>query len=102
MLAVIENQQADSALQRGGQRSSYLAADDASTAATGVGHGKPISHRRQFENQTRGKFIGQACRDLGRQGVLAHPPTPVNVTNRWVRSALPPRRSDSRPMKLVA
>ena len=80
VLAVVEHQQPDPALQRGGHRLAHGLArllGDAQHRRHRVGHRRRIGDRRQFENpDTVGKFIGQPRRDFGRQAGLADPAHP--------------------------
>ena len=86
VLAVVEHQQPDSALQRGGHRLAHGLArllGDAQHRRHRVGHRRRIGDRSQFEKPDPvGKFIGQPRRDLVARRVLPTPPTPVKVTNR--------------------
>ena len=80
VLAVVEHQQPDPALQRGGHRLAHALArllGDAQHRRHRVGHRRRIGDRGQFEKpDTVGKFIGQPRRDLGRQAGLADPAHP--------------------------
>ena len=106
MLAVVEHQQPDPALQRGGHRLAHGLArllGDAQHRRHRVGHRRRISDRSQFEKpDTVGKFIGQPRRDFGRQAGLADPAhpgqrhQPMSLHRRFTSAT-----SDSRPMKLV-
>ena len=108
VLAVVENQQPDPALQRGGHRLTHgltRLLGDAQHRRHRIGHRRRIGDGRQFEKPNPvGKFIGQARRSTARR-VLPTPPTPVNVTNRcsWSRFHLvdlglaPDEAGDRRP-----
>ena len=77
VLAVVEHQQPDPALQRGGHALAHALArllGDAQHRRHRVGHRRRIGDRGQLENpDTVGKFVGQSPRDLLCQAGLAHP-----------------------------
>ncbi len=80
VLTIVEHQQPDSALQRGGHALAHALArllGDAQHRRDRVGHRRRIGDRRQFENPDAiGKFTGQPCRDFGGQAGLADPAHP--------------------------
>ena len=80
VLAVVEHQQPDPALQRGGHRLAHALArllGDAQHRGDRVGHRRRIGDRGQFEKPDAvGKFIGEPRRDLGCQAGLADPAHP--------------------------
>ena len=84
VLAVVEHQQPDPALQRGGHRLAHGLArllGDAQHRRHRVGHRRRIGDRRQFENpDTVGKFIGQPRRDLRSPGGSCRPRPPRSTS----------------------
>ena len=77
MLAVVEDQQSDPALQRSGHRLAdglIRLLGDAQHRRHRVGHSRRISDGCEFENpNTVGEFIGKLRRDLQRKAGLADP-----------------------------
>jgi len=106
VLAVVEHQQPDPALQRGGNRVTHALSGllfDTRNCRDRIGHRRRIGDCGEFEKpDIVGKFIDEARRDLQRQPRLADPADtgqrhqPMSLDRR-----LPSSSSDSRPMKLV-
>ena len=84
VLAVVEHQQPDPALQRGGHRLAHGLAwllGDAQHRRHRVGHRRRIGDRRQFENPDAvGKFIGQSRCDLESPGGSCRPRPPRSTS----------------------
>ena len=107
VLAVVEHQQPDPALQRGGHALAHALArllGDAQHRRDRVGHRRRIGDCGQFENpDTVGEFIGQPRGDFHCQAGLADPAhTGQRHQPMCLTAACTSSTSDSRPMKLVA
>ena len=80
VLAIVDHQQPDPALQRGGHRLTYgltRLLGDAQHRRHRIGHRRRISHRCQLEKPNAvGKLISQVRRDFQRQTGLADPTHP--------------------------
>ena len=86
VLAIVEHQQPDPALQRRGHRLAHglpRLLGDAQHRGHRVGHRSGIGYRRQLEKpHPVREFVDQPPGDFGREAGLADPPTPVSVTSR--------------------
>ena len=101
MLAVVQHQQPDPALQRGGHGLAHALArllGDAQHRRHRIGHRSRVGDRGQFEKPDAvGELIGHPRRDLGRQPGLADPAHPGQRHQPMACAArLAPRRPRSR------